>query len=65
MCVCKSFVLRLTYIVLSSRVNNNTLECSRSKVLEIASQDHNHSEISRILQISQANIKKYMNETAL
>jgi len=57
--------------------NNNSLEWRRSKVLELASQGYNQSEISRILQISQPtvnrdisyirqqskeNIKKYIDE---
>jgi hypothetical protein len=57
--------------------NNKSLEWRRSKVLELASQGHNQSEISRILQISQPtinrdisymrqqskeNIKKYVDE---
>jgi transcriptional regulator len=32
---------------------NNSLECRRNKVLELSSQGHNQSEISRILQVSQ------------
>jgi hypothetical protein len=64
---------------LNSSVNNNnkSLEWRRSKVLELASQGYNQSEISRILQISQPtinrdisymrqqskeNIKKYVDE---
>ena len=58
-------------------MNNNSLKWRRSKVLELASQGHNQSEISRILQISQPtinrdisymrqqskeNIKKYVDE---
>jgi DNA-binding transcriptional regulator LsrR (DeoR family) len=61
---------------LSSTVNS--IEWRRSRVLELASQGYNQSEISRILQISQptinrditylrqqakANIKKYVDET--
>src|SRR5919198_1519740 len=61
---------------LSSSVNSS-LEWRRSKVLELASQGYNQSEISRILQISQPtinrdlaylrqqakhNIKKYIDE---
>ena len=57
--------------------NDNGLEWRRSKVQELASQGHNQSEISRILQISQptinrdisylrqqakTNIKKYIDE---
>ena len=57
--------------------NSNSLEWRRSKVQELASQGHNQSEISRILQISQptinrdlsflrqqakANIKRYIDE---
>ena len=38
--------------------NNNSLEWRRSKVLELASQGHNQSEISRILQISQPTINR-------
>ena len=36
----------------------NSLEWRRSKVLELASQGHNQSEISRILQISQPTINR-------
>jgi DNA-binding transcriptional regulator LsrR (DeoR family) len=40
-------------------VNNNiSLEWRRSKVLELASQGHNQSEISRILQISQPTVNR-------
>jgi predicted transcriptional regulator len=42
---------------LSSSVNSN-LEWRRSKVQELASQGHNQSEISRILQISQPTINR-------
>jgi predicted transcriptional regulator len=38
--------------------NNNSLEWRRSKVLELASQGYNQSEISRILQISQPTINR-------
>jgi predicted transcriptional regulator len=38
--------------------NNNSLEWRRSKVSELASQGYNQSEISRILQISQATINR-------
>jgi DNA-binding transcriptional regulator LsrR (DeoR family) len=56
---------------------NSSIEWRRNKVLELASQGHNQSEISRILQISQptinrdlsylrkqakSNIKKYIDE---
>jgi DNA-directed RNA polymerase specialized sigma24 family protein len=47
---------------LNSSVNNNdsnsSLEWRRSKVLELASQGYNQSEISRILQISQPTINR-------
>jgi transcriptional regulator len=51
---------------LSSSVNNNynknngnnALEWRRNKVLELASQGYNQSEISRILQISQPTINR-------
>ncbi len=39
-------------------MNNKSLEWRRSKVLELASQGHNQSEISRILQISQPTINR-------
>jgi hypothetical protein len=39
-------------------VNNNSLEWRRSKVLELASQGYNQSEISRILKISQSTINR-------
>jgi hypothetical protein len=38
--------------------NNNSLEWRRNKVLELASQGYNQSEISRILQISQPTINR-------
>src|SRR6187200_507448 len=38
--------------------NNNSLEWRRSKVLELASQGYNQSEISSILQISQPTINR-------
>src|SRR6266487_4438174 len=43
---------------LSLSMNNNSLKWRRSKVLELASQGHNQSEISRILQISQPTINR-------
>jgi hypothetical protein len=53
---------------LSSSVNNKSLEWRRSKVLELASQGHNQSEISKILQISQSTINRditYLRQQAI
>jgi predicted transcriptional regulator len=45
---------------LSASVNNSSLEWRRNKVQELASQGYNQSEISRILQISQPTINRYI-----